>query len=465
MDDSFRYIISAQNLVAGNGLRWLAGDGKLYPLTHFPPLFSLTLALFEWMGINAISAARVVNTLAFGVNLFLSGVLIKHITRSRLMAFLGCILILSSDVLIEAHAWAMSEPLFLSLYLGSVILMVHYLERPALKWTVGTAVLLGLSFLTRYVGVAFIIATMLTMIFALEIPKARRWKDLLTFAVISLLPVVGWVTYTLLAIGSPTDRTFDLYLITTKQILRTFNTVLVWFIPGRLVNGYEVIWLVALAAGGFSLWFFTRKQIQSKQSATGFASRFSTYLFFALQFVCYIPIIFLSKSFFDPLTPLNNRILLPLLPISLMLVMQLLAHLWNSGGQFRHVILTGCALILLGTYAYRAALLVPRLHETGLGFARKSMHTSPILAAVRAMPQTPLFSNSPAAITMWTGLPAYGIPTLDEMRQRMANEGALLVVFDAVSLDLYNTNLIDLTQGLEMVEQYRDGAIYRWNSP
>ncbi len=465
MDDSFIYIVSAQNLVAGKGLSWLAGDGKLYPLTHFPPLFSLTLALLDRIGIGAVSAARVVNALAFGINLVLCGFLIRRITRSRGLALLGCLLFLSSDVLIEAHAWAMSEPLFLSLYLGSVTLMLYYLERPATRWIVGAGFLLGLSFLTRYVGIAFILAAMLTLLVAPGIPKRRRWKDLFTFSTISLLPVVGWVAYTLLAIGSPTDRTFAFYSITSKQVLRTFNTLLAWFIPGRLVNGFEIIWLIGMALGGLLLWLFTRKQDHADKAVINLESRFSIHAFFALQFVCYIPIIFLSKSFFDPLTPLNNRILLPLLPISILLVMQWLASLWGNGGTVRRIILVAFCLGLLGTYATRAAVLVPRLHESGLGFARKSMHTSPTMAALRLLPKTPLFSNSPSAITMWTGLPAYGIPNLDVMRQRMANDGALLVVFDAVSLDLYYTNLADLTQGLERVEQFRDGAIYRLNSP
>lgn len=459
------YINSAQNLSAGNGLRWLGGDGELKPLTHFPPLFSLILAGLQWVGIQAVLAAREVNTLAFGVNLFLSGILIERLTRSRWLAILGCLLFISSDVLIEAHAWAMSEPLFLTLYLGSVIFMLHYLERPAVKWIIGAGVLLGFSFLTRYVGVAFILASMLTILFARSIPKIRRWKDLLVFAGVNLLPVTAWVAYTSLAIGSPTDRTFDLYMITSKQILRTFNTMLAWFIPGRLVNGFEVIWLVALLAGGIVLWLFSRARNQNPQSASNSDSRFSIYLFFALQFFCYLPSIFLSKSFFDPLTPLNNRIFLPLLPISIVLLMQLLAYLWKGGGQARRILLTACCLVLLGTYGYRAFLLVPDLHASGLGFARKSMHTSPMLEALRTSPETPLYSNSPYAITMWTGHPAYGIPDVDIMRQRMADEGARLVVFDAVSLDLYDTNLIDLTQGLEMVDEYRDGAIYRLNSP
>lgn len=464
MDDSYMYINSAQNLASGNGLRWMGGDGRLYPLTHFPPLFSIILAGMQWIGLPALSAARVVNALAFGMNLLLVGILIGRFTHWHWAVILGSLLFLSSDVLIEAHAWAMSEPLFLCLYLGSVIMMLAYLERPATKWLVGAGIFLGISFLARYVGIAFILAAMLTILLVKNIPSKRRWKDLFSFSMVSLLPVIFWVGYTIFVIGSPTDRTFDFYLITTKQILRTFNTMLAWFIPGRLVNEYEIFWLIAIAVGLFLLWFFNHKRGSSSNESSNLEYRFSIYLYLILQFICYIPIIFLSKSFFDPLTPLNNRILLPLLPVTIVSLMKILSHLWNNGGQIRRIILAVCCLGLLGMYGYRTYLLVPRLHNSGLGFARKSMHTSPMLAALRTYPETPLYSNSPYAITMWTGLPAYGIANLDDMRQHMANEGALLVVFNAVSLDLYDTNLPDLTQGLEMVNEYRDGAIYRLES-
>ncbi|MBN1537167.1 MAG: glycosyltransferase family 39 protein [Anaerolineales bacterium] len=465
MDDSFMYINSAQNLVSGNGLRWLGGDGELNPLTHFPPLFSLTLAAGDWFGLEAKSAARVVNTLVFGINLLITGVFVERLTHSQWLAVLGSLLFFTSDVLIEAHAWAMSEPLFLCLYLGSVILVVRYLEQPSIKWIMYAGVLLGLSFLTRYIGIAFIFAAILILIVSRSIPGSRRWKDLLAFMITSLLPVIAWVAYTVFAIGSITDRKFAFYSITLKQVLRTFNTILAWFIPGRLVNGYEIVWIIAILVGGILLWLRTGVHHEKRFSLSKANTRFLIYLFLTFQFLCYIPIIFLSKAFFDPLTPLNNRILLPLLPVSIVLLLQFVFYLWNSGGQAVRIGVAACALILLGMYGYRAMILVPRLHENGLGFARKSMHTSPTMEALRVSPQTLLFSNSPAAITMWTGLPAYGIPNVDMMRQRIAAEGGLLVVFDAVSLDLYDTNLADLTQGFEVVDQYRDGTIYKLNPP
>ena len=43
-DDSYRYITAARNLAGGLGLGALTADGTIIPLTHHPPLVSLSLA-------------------------------------------------------------------------------------------------------------------------------------------------------------------------------------------------------------------------------------------------------------------------------------------------------------------------------------------------------------------------------------------------------------------------------------
>ncbi len=83
IDDAFIYITSAQNLAAGRGLVWPWGEGQLLPLTHYPPMFPLSLAAFELLGVNAVFAARLLNAAAFGGSLVLAGVLARRATRSE----------------------------------------------------------------------------------------------------------------------------------------------------------------------------------------------------------------------------------------------------------------------------------------------------------------------------------------------------------------------------------------------
>lgn len=178
-----------------------------------------------------------------------------------------------------------------------------------------------------------------------------------------------------------------------------------------------------------------------------------------LQMISYLCVLAISKSYFDPVTPLNNRILSPLLPSLLILLLAFLSSVWRRPGMRS---LVAAALVLLfGFYAYRTFDLVPQLYKTGIGFSRKGWHNSQTLQAVRNLPQTPIFSNSPAAITMWTDRPAYSIADQNLMRLKMQQNGAVLVIFNSVSLNLYDVTFEDLTQGLTQVDEFKDGAIYR----
>ena len=111
-DDSIAYIAGARSLLAGDGYRaaWLESNR---PVTHFPPAFSGTLALLGSMGLDPINGARLVNTLLFGVNAALMGLLGWKMTKSSLAGIVAAALFIVNDSLLRVHAVAMSEPLFL----------------------------------------------------------------------------------------------------------------------------------------------------------------------------------------------------------------------------------------------------------------------------------------------------------------------------------------------------------------
>ena len=82
-DDSIAYIAGARSLLAGDGYReaWLESN---QPVTHFPPVFSGTLALIGLTGIDPINGARLVNALLFGINAALLGLLGWRATKSSM---------------------------------------------------------------------------------------------------------------------------------------------------------------------------------------------------------------------------------------------------------------------------------------------------------------------------------------------------------------------------------------------
>jgi len=82
-DDSIAYIAGARSLLSGDGYReaYLASNGYV---THFPPAFSITLALIGLSGIDPLRAARYLIAFLFGANMFLSGIVGWKMTKSAL---------------------------------------------------------------------------------------------------------------------------------------------------------------------------------------------------------------------------------------------------------------------------------------------------------------------------------------------------------------------------------------------
>jgi hypothetical protein len=113
-DDSIAYVAGARSMLAGQGYReaWLASN---QPVTHFPPAFSSVLAFLGMFGIDPLRGARLVNALLFGLNAGLLGILAWRMTPSLSAGLvIAALFILNSEIL-QVHAVAMSEPLFIFL--------------------------------------------------------------------------------------------------------------------------------------------------------------------------------------------------------------------------------------------------------------------------------------------------------------------------------------------------------------
>jgi len=141
--DSFNYISAARNLAKGFGYVFPLANNTVAPITHYPPLLSIILAVFEFLGTDALVAARYLNMLLFGLSTVFTGILIYRTTKSEGFAILGAILFSSVVVFIELHTWALSEPLFLFLTLLGFLLFDKYNNKHKL------AALIGLSIFFR----------------------------------------------------------------------------------------------------------------------------------------------------------------------------------------------------------------------------------------------------------------------------------------------------------------------------
>jgi hypothetical protein len=180
--------------------------------------------------------------------------------------------------------------------------------------------------------------------------------------------------------------------------------------------------------------------------------------------ISYWIILILSRSFFDPLIPMDERLLSPILVMGLILLAWIYSELWNRKKWVEFGIISALSLMFLITNLTRSAQMIQNYHEVGRGYASARDHVSETYAYLRNRPDIPIYSNAFAAIYFWTGRVTNPIPPADNipaMKADMQEDGAYLVIFDSIPLELYGTTTEEITK--DLVEQIRlsEATIYR----
>src|SRR5258708_1062047 len=262
--ESIAYMGGARSLLGGHGCReaWLISDK---PVTHYPPGFPAVLALIGLSGIDPLRAARFVNALLFGLNDALLGMLFLRITKSLVGGLVLAALFVATGSLLQVHAFALSEPLFIFFSLLAFWMFDLYFERDDhWLWLVLCGVFAGLAYLTRYAGLA-LIATFIAALFILY----RNWRARLGSAAIFTLSVspwvVGWVLRNELIAGKITNRMFVPHPITAANFDTALYNISVFLMPvgiwqrslfpiplifeaaTAIILGWVLIWMVLKA--------------------------------------------------------------------------------------------------------------------------------------------------------------------------------------------------------------------------
>ncbi len=460
-DDSFYYIRAARD--------WLAGYGfNLTP--HFPPILPLLLSATGLIGLDPLVAVRWINALLFGLNIYLTGWLIYRISHSLVFSITGALLFLASNTLIEAHSWAMSEPLYISFSLLGMLFFCKASRTWQPFQILIAGLLFGLAAASRYIGVSLLIAGAFVLL-TWKPPSAtlvggRRYRSIFWFALAGIAPLFAWIIRNQVLTGRATTRALGWHPMGSNQLLEGLNTTLLWVSPGRLVHGKELIWLggVILLLSGWVVWKVAgERDFIHHQTRALLRSRLIYFLIVYL--FSYSITLILARTLFDSRIPLDSRLLSPILSVSIILLMALIAKLWTEGGLAVRSAVLLCCFYLLFVNGTRSFETIQSYHEAGRGYAGARNHISETYAYLRNRPDIPVFSNALAGIYFWTGRDTDPIPSssgVEVMKADMRQTGAYLVIFDSIPVELYQVSQDELTEGL--VEQIRlsEATIYRY---
>ncbi|KXK13074.1 MAG: Dolichyl-phosphate-mannose-protein mannosyltransferase [Chloroflexi bacterium OLB14] len=410
-DDSIAYIAGARSILNGDGYReaWLASN---QPVTHFPPAFSSVLALVGITGLDPLRGTRFVNSILFGANIFLLGIIGSRMTKSQVAGVALAILFLVNYSLFRVHSTAMSEPLYIFFTLASFLTFYFYFQLKQKRWLIITGCLVGLAYLTRYAGLA-LFATFFVSLILLR----NNWKDRLSRSalfVVSFIPfALGWSMRNQLVADNATNRTLVYHPITSENIQMGVYNVSLFLMPIeawrkvliKIPNLFNlIIFIILFALLAWILIKGLKKFFQPSTEKPEILSFISVLYIFG-----YLASIISSMTLFDASTKFQLRILAPIFVSVLIVSVYFLEKLYHKQKHLSSFFF----LVILSLSLYGTINTITDLRKGGQGYASFQWFDAEAMEVLRHLPEgTRIYTNEAAAVYLYTQRGAYVLPDL-----------------------------------------------------
>jgi 4-amino-4-deoxy-L-arabinose transferase-like glycosyltransferase len=492
--DSTEYIVSARNLIQGHGLGLYGPSGAFHPLSLHPPFYSLVLAFFGLFGADLVTTARWIDIILFGSTILVLGLSIYAFTKSALLSIISSLLFMSMPVVVDVFSGAMSEPLFLFTGLTSLCLILLYIKsnRTALLYISGATA--GLSLLTRYSGVAFILTGICILLIFEHKPWGKRVLDVLIYGFLSCLPTIAWFIWLrVYALGA---RSYPVHINLGEQLtkfkLAAMEILWSWIpftslLPRYTYNLARNILVIFTLLLLVLVLLVVRKMQKNKQQVLDTGNGLILGVVLLILAAAYLFVLVFSSIFTSPPPDLISRTFLPVQLAGLLAIFSLILFIirpWKFA-RWLYIIPMVFALGISISYLHDTADLVSRYHQEGAGYTGSAWKNAAIFKLVEQLPgNIPIISNESAAVLFFTGRPAYDVSELtDQIPQPIANRygddpadpaqrafrenGAALVLFytryqqfQGLYGDQSSLRLDNLTRDLSLFAHTSDGDIY-----
>ncbi len=492
--DATIYITSARNLLAGNGLGLINAAGEFRLIPYFPPFYSLVLAFFGLFTNNLPLVALILNLVLHAGLVFLITYWTTRVSDNLFPGLLLGMLLAGSPIIIPAVSWAMSEPLAILLGFAGLILLEKSLIEDMRFAFWASAVLLGLSFLTRYSSAAFIGAAVL-LIFCFE---GETWKKrflrAFSYGLVSVIPMIIWLiidfaqTNTVASRSMLNGKTAELWAAFLPKIKHVFT---LWILPESLTANMPgfLATLISLFIVVFSVGCFAGS-VYALRNGTNYP-RYARMFFLlsALNLLYLLLIVFVSLNTYPPIT-INTRMLLPVYIANFWLIYLLFALFGEYNHRLSRTFVFNTALFLFTALCcYRGVRIAKQNAVDGLGYNSTAWKNSETVAYIRenipedktivtneetallflldrrTWPMHEVYVNEPDA-EYYAYESDYAVES-DGSRQTFRKGGAYLVVFDSFEdqmADIYGENTREriekLFTNLNILFDGDDGTIY-----
>jgi hypothetical protein len=406
--DSTLYFGGAKSLLSGKGF-----SIKGTPITLVPPLYPLFLAATGLLNNNFVQTTRFLNAILFGINVGLVTLAVFSTTRHYFTAATSAIFFFSSTTLLEIHLFAWSEPLFITFSLACLILLSIYVVKPTSPLFIASSLSLGFALITRYVGIAFIPAA-LTIVFVGGAGQhfVRRLRVTLMWFLLACAPLGIFLVRNMMVSGSTVMNRSMLFhpMSVSAYIAKVIGTLFDFITPLSFPIEVRLAIFGLLAASIIApfILLFNKNLTDINWRSLGIVVPASCLLFSFF----YLLFLFISISLFDASTPVDSRLLSPVL---VLLIVGAFSAIWTVSQTLKKPVLWWCFFFFL-------VLLIPikipdaiqsaaALHENGLGYTSKQTRDSESIAFIRSLDgDTRIYSNGEYVIDFLTQKESLSLP-------------------------------------------------------
>lgn len=393
--DSIYYISGARTLV--NNLEYLDIFGE--PMTHWPPLFPFLISVVSRFNMDTVEVARYLNSVVFGLNIFLMGILLYKVTqKSFLFSIFGLLIFASSIDMYLIHRMVWSEPFFIFLLLSWILLYNAYIEKQNIIFLILTAIIGSLLFFQRYIGLFICVVFVLDRILYSK-PIIVKLKEIAIYLIISFIAIPGWFLRNNNAAGTVFNKQFSLHSLNLQDIEQLLNTLSQWVLHiSPIPSNFKYIFALILITCTiiFSM-FFIKKQFGSNSNKF-----FLSYLLILVSFV-YIMHLVLFRVILNAQSVFEVRFLSPIYPTCLLLWVFFIHHFKTKYRYKKIYKLTKNSILFLGMFFLIFHIANARNfcshQKDGYAYASSKWKNSSLLMISKKLPENyKIYSNLPILV-------------------------------------------------------------------
>lgn len=473
-------------LCTRHGIGIMPDSTRYMSLSALPwdaPLYPALLQMVAATGIDIASGAWGIGLVLSALNAFLTWHILKVATGQANFAAMGTALIIIAPQSVALYAVAMSEPLFITMIMATLIAFIRYIRTSDQRWLIAVGAGVGLASLVRFTGPALGAAIALFLLIDTRYDLKRRIADVIRILLPSALMFLGWAAISQEISGRSTGRPLEMLgNMNSDDWWLSFKALTAWIVPDEVPAALRsALFLMALGASLVLLVYHGRRAFERAKQNQPDASLVALPL--AFLFFTYLGFMVLATSI-EANLHLNSRYAYPVYCASIMAVTIALAGTRLVPGRVRRLngAMIGLACVMLVSHSLRSADRTHQAWREGIGYASLAWNQSPTLAAVTRLPHNAiLYSNGadvigfvlrrharniPAHIMLRTGRENPDFPyasQIAEARATLSHGNAYVIFLNRVDWRFYMASEARLVRDLDMVKvvSTADGSIYR----